>query len=180
MTYNRGYPADVTAGEAIAIRYRPVIRAREVFRMSLMKRRTLTEKQKAAAQANGGHSRGPLTPEGRERIRAANLRHGLHSQAETPVVTAFGERPEDFERLRQGYYDSWLPADAEQEEWVERLVEVTWRLQRIERLQEELSIQRHIELFGGEKRTDSPVADEAYPDLLWRIEGSQPLANLSD
>ncbi len=140
--------------------------------MSLMKRRTLTEKQKAAARANGGHSRGPLTPEGRERIRATNLRHGLHSEAETPTLTALGERPEDFERLRQGFYDSWHPTTDEQEEWVERLVEATWRLQRIERLQEELSIQQDIELFGGEMRPDSLIADKAYPDLLWRMEHS--------
>jgi hypothetical protein len=42
--------------------------------MSLMKRRTMTEKQKAAARANGARSHGPTTCAGREQIRAANLR----------------------------------------------------------------------------------------------------------
>ena len=49
--------------------------------MPLMRKRTMTEKQKAAARANGRRSQGPATPQGRERIRAANLPHGLYSQA---------------------------------------------------------------------------------------------------
>jgi hypothetical protein len=49
--------------------------------MSLMKKRVVSEARKAASRANGRRSRGPATRQGRERIRAANLRHGLYSQA---------------------------------------------------------------------------------------------------
>ena len=44
--------------------------------MSLTKKRTMSETRKAASRANARRSRGPATPEGRERIRAANLHHG--------------------------------------------------------------------------------------------------------
>ena len=44
--------------------------------MSLMKKRVMSEARKAASRANGRRSRGPATRAGRERIRAANLRHG--------------------------------------------------------------------------------------------------------
>ena len=48
--------------------------------MSLMKKGILSEKQRAAARANGRRSRGIATAAGRARVRDANLRHGLPSQ----------------------------------------------------------------------------------------------------
>jgi hypothetical protein len=80
--------------------------------MSLMKRRTLTEKQKAAARANGSRSEGAATQEGRQNIRAANLRHGLFSQAEEVVLESLGEDRERFGNLRRGVCESFPLASA--------------------------------------------------------------------
>jgi hypothetical protein len=114
--------------------------------MSLMKRRTLTGKQKAAARANGSRSQGPSTCEGRQNIRAANLRHGLYSQAEQVVIESLGEDPARFEGLRRGIFDSFPLASVTHRSLVDKLQAALWRLERIERRQEELSIERDMAL----------------------------------
>ena len=58
--------------------------------MTLMKRRKMMERQKAAARENGRRSHGPATPEGREQIRAATLRRGLFSQEREIVLPSLG------------------------------------------------------------------------------------------
>ena len=96
--------------------------------MSLMKRRTLTGKQKTAARANGSRSQGPATREGRENIRAANLRHGLFSRAEQIVIESLGEDPARFEALREGIYDSFPLASVTHRSLVDKLQVTFWRL----------------------------------------------------
>ena len=105
--------------------------------MSLMKKRVLSEKQKAAVRANGARSRGIATPDGRERMRAANLRHGLFSQAPDTPIPALGENPEGFEELRRGLYDSWPGADPA---LVDRQAAAMLRLARADRAAEDLEI----------------------------------------
>ena len=100
--------------------------------MSLMKRRTMTEKRKTAAKANGGRSQGPATREGRENIRAANLRHGLYAQTDEVVVEALGEDREEFEKMRQGFHDSWPFTQATHRVLVDELAAAHWRLARIQ------------------------------------------------
>lgn len=111
-----------------------------------MKRRTMTEKQKAAARANGARSRGPTTCAGREQIRAANLRHGLYSKTGEVVLTALGENSEEFEELRQGLYDSWPGGDPAE---IDNLAAAMWRLQRIEYQQIALDLRLEAALRAG-------------------------------
>jgi hypothetical protein len=129
--------------------------------MSLMKRRTMTEKQKAAARENGRRSRGPATREGRERIRVANLRHGLFSQAQGIVLPALGEDAEDFEKLRQRCFEAWPGADPAQ---VEGLAAAWWRMERIDRWIEELHLAFTRSLTA--EAADSPSAFD--PDAFLR------------
>lgn len=103
--------------------------------MSLMKRRTMTEKQKAASRENGRRSHGAATLAGREQIRAANLRHGLFSQAREIVLPTLGEDAAEFARLRQGCAEHWPHADPSE---VESLAAAMWRLERAEFRAEEL------------------------------------------
>jgi len=63
--------------------------------MSLVKKPRFTEKKLKASRANAKHSRGPVTPAGRERIRVAHLRHGFYSKAEEVPLRALGEDPEE-------------------------------------------------------------------------------------
>jgi hypothetical protein len=103
--------------------------------MSLMKRRTMTERQKAASRENGRRSHGVATLEGREQIRAANLRHGLFSQAREIVLPTLGEDAAEFARLRQGCCEQWPGADPSE---IESLAAAMWRMERAELRVEQL------------------------------------------
>ena len=97
--------------------------------MSLTKKPTMTEKSVAASQANGRQSHGPATPGGRERIRAANTRHGFYSEAEAVALACLGEDAE-LEGLRKNLHDDLQPPSALEEELAEHLAEVVWRWKR--------------------------------------------------
>jgi hypothetical protein len=116
-------------------RKRPIPARREV-RMSLTKKPTMTKKRLAASQANGRKSHGPATPQGRERIREANTRHGFYSQADAVALACLGEDPADLERLRKNLHDSWQIPSALREELAEHLAQVVWRWKRAGRSQE--------------------------------------------
>jgi len=67
--------------------------------MSLVKKPVLTEEKLAANRRNWGLSQVPATAEGRERIGAAHLRHGLYAKAQEPALRGWGEDPAQFEEL---------------------------------------------------------------------------------
>jgi hypothetical protein len=139
--------------------------------MSLMKKRTMTGKQKAAARANGSRSRGPATREGRENIRTANLRHELFSQAEQIVLESLGEDPARFEALREGIYDSFPLASVSHLDLVDELQAAYWRLERVERRQEELYMERQRALADWEVPPEQTRAfDPALALRLMSIE----------
>jgi hypothetical protein len=139
--------------------------------MSLMKRRTMTGKQKAAARANGSRSQGPATREGRENIRAANLRHGLFSQAEDIVFESLGEDRARFEALREGIYDSFPLASVSHPDLVDELQAALWRLERVDRRQEELDMERQSALADWEVTPEQTRAfDPALALRLMSIE----------
>ncbi len=104
--------------------------------MSLTKKPTMAEKRAAASQANGRRSHGPATPGGRERIRAANTRHGFYSEAEAVALACLGEDAAELERLRKNLHDDLQPPSALEEELAEHLAEVVWRWKRAGRMQE--------------------------------------------
>ena len=64
--------------------------------MSLVKKHEMTEKHLAANRRNQKLCHGPVTAEGRERIRAAHLRHGFYAQAEEAALRALGEDPAQY------------------------------------------------------------------------------------
>ncbi len=59
--------------------------------MSLVKSPRLTERKLAALRRNAKRSHGPATLEGLDRIRAAQLRHGLYAQAEGEALRSWGK-----------------------------------------------------------------------------------------
>ena len=143
--------------------------------MSLMKKRTMTDKQKAAARANGSRSRGPATREGRENIRLANLRHGLYSQSEHAVFESLGEDRERFEGLREGLYASFPLALASLRPVVDELMAAMWRLERIDRKQEELTLEQERAL--GDWSLPLEQARAFDPDLCSRLLSMEAVAS---
>ena len=58
-----------------------------------------------------------LTDEGRERIRAAHLRHGFYAQAEEVALRALGEDPAQFQELLEGLWGTYNPAGSSRRGW---------------------------------------------------------------
>jgi hypothetical protein len=61
--------------------------------MSLVHKPEMTEANLAAHRANGSMSQGTVTPEGKARVAAANLRHGFYAQASNGALASLGEDP---------------------------------------------------------------------------------------
>ena len=84
-----------------------------------------------ANRLNAQRSTGPRTAAGKERASHNALKHGL--LAREAVIQ--GEDPEEFERYRQWMLESLAPAGAVEAMLAERVVGLSWRLRRAERLQ---------------------------------------------
>jgi hypothetical protein len=110
--------------------------------MSLLKKQKITPRKLAANRANARLSRGPATPEGREHMRAAHLRHGFYSQAGGGPLPALGEDPAEFQALVDSLLEAWQPADAFEESLVRQLASALWRKDRAVRIQDSLAVQK--------------------------------------
>jgi len=97
---------------------------------------TMTEKNLQAHQRNAQQSHGAATPEGKERARAASVRHGYYSEMRDQALVALGENPEGLAALAEGARQQFRPANAYQEWITDRIASLQWRIQRAERLQE--------------------------------------------
>jgi hypothetical protein len=108
--------------------------------MSLVRKVALTPRRLAAIRSNGRLSHGPATPEGIERIRAANLRHGFYSQVQGEALRALGEDPAEFEHLLESLVETWQPASEFESRLVTRLARALWRMERGDRIQESMAV----------------------------------------
>ena len=88
-----------------------------------------SERQKAANRANARHSTGPKTPEGKAVVRLNAIRHGLL----TRDVVLPEEDADAFEDLWNQVRTNLSPMGPIEELLVDRVVNATWRLRRLER-----------------------------------------------
>jgi len=84
-----------------------------------------------ANRLNAQKSTGPRTAEGKERASRNAIQHGL--LAREAVIQ--GEDPEEFEVYREGMLQELAPAGVVETMLAERVVGLSWRLRRAERLQ---------------------------------------------
>jgi len=87
----------------------------------------MTTNRKRANQQNAKQSTGPKSVAGKRAVRHNALAHGLRAKD----VVVLGEKAADFEALRASLYETLKPADALQEQLVERIAVSLWRLRRI-------------------------------------------------
>jgi hypothetical protein len=90
-----------------------------------------TEGQIRANRLNAQKSTGPRTAEGKEKASQNAVRHGL--LAREAVIA--GEDPEEFEVYRERMLEELAPAGQVEAMLAERVVGLSWRLRRAERLQ---------------------------------------------
>jgi len=121
--------------------------------MSLMKKRRVTEESLAAHRRNAQMSTGPVTAEGRERMRAAHRRHGRCSAADEAALQALGEDPEDFRQLMAGIEGKSTALDTLQRRLARPLARALARMERADRMQEGQALrQAKAEGNGRENR----------------------------
>ncbi len=84
-----------------------------------------------ASRKNGAKSRGPKTPEGKQRSAQNALKHGL--RAETFAVVG-DEDPQEFAAFEAAMLDCLSPQNALQTFFAGRIVRAAWRLERADRL----------------------------------------------
>jgi len=113
----------------------------------------MTERNLSAHRQNGRQSRGAATPEGKERARAANLRHGYYSKINDQALAALGEDPQALAALIAGAHEQWRPANPHQVWITERLARLQWKIDRADRMQENAMVRpiQQTEKKRGEK-----------------------------
>jgi hypothetical protein len=85
------------------------------------------EKQKQIARENGAKSKGPITPEGKQRSSLNGITHGLASKC---VVLA-NESQEAYDELAARYQREWQPTSSAESDLLTQMVNSCWRLRRI-------------------------------------------------
>jgi hypothetical protein len=90
-----------------------------------------TQAQINANRKNALKSTGPKTPEGKRVISQNALKHGLFAQE----AVIYGEESAEYELHREVLLDEWRPVGPTESILAERIVSLTWRMLRAERLQ---------------------------------------------
>ena len=80
-----------------------------------------------ASRANGAKSRGPKSPEGKERVRYNALRHGYLSE----LVVLPNENREKFDELIRQHVLRFAPLDDVESSMVEEMANAYWRQRRL-------------------------------------------------
>lgn len=96
-----------------------------------------SQKQIAAARANGARSQGPVSPEGKARSSLNSLKHGLSAQPQTPP-TLHDENPDTYTTFHQELLQELSPQSPQEHILAKRIISYYWRLERLQRLETEL------------------------------------------
>jgi hypothetical protein len=139
--------------------------------MSLIKRPPISEKKLAAVRRNQKHTHGPATAAGRERIRAAHLRHGFYVKAEETALRALGENPAHFQKLVKGLWETYDPTDSVQEGLVIRLARATWLMNRADRVQEGYAVRQaqDVNIGRADRLHVQMMRLKMTAETLWRL-----------
>jgi hypothetical protein len=103
-----------------------------------------TPKQSVASRKNGAKGKGPKSPAGRTAVRFNAVKDGIFSSE--IVVESAGERPQDFERLRNEIWASIQPETTLEKMLATDVIENRWRLQRVRRA-ERLALIARVETW---------------------------------
>jgi hypothetical protein len=121
-------------------------------------------KQRETSRINGAKSKGPTTPEGKDKSKFNGLKHGLRAKQ----VVLPGESEAEFKAEFKGFADDWSPAGHTEAVFVERAAVASWRLRRCVRAERDAI----LELAARAREDDRPaVAD--VDDLDARLDRAE-------
>ncbi len=152
-----------------------------------------TQAQILANRRNAAKSTGPKTPEGKAAVAKNATRHGLFSRYDVVI----SENQADFEGFRDDMLAELGPEGTIETVLAGRIVSLTWRLKRTERMQNEfidVKIRRDINgscpelsesLITGKPCDKSKYSDTCYDDqalgyiAMWDFASARALERLS-
>ncbi len=152
-----------------------------------------TQAQILANRLNSEKSTGPKTPEGKAAVAKNATKHGLFARKDVVI----SENQAEFDALRDDILIELAPAGTMETILAERIVSLTWRLKRAERMQNEVieaKIRREINgmapklsksLLTGEPCDVSKCSKDYYDDLalgyiaMWDFAEQRALERLS-
>jgi hypothetical protein len=137
--------------------------------MSLVKKPEMTEANLAAHRANGSKSQGAVTPEGKARVAAANLRHGFYSQARDYALEALGEDPQEYRDMMESLVEDLEPRKGLESQLVLRMGGTLWQMQRAERMREGVA----IKLIQQQTQIQERVAQDRFMQVADKVEPFQ-------
>jgi hypothetical protein len=135
-------------------------------------RREASEAQRAASRANGARSRGPTTPEGRDRSRANALKHGLTGSGEVLMPGMAAE----VAAKERAYRHVLRPDDEVQRDLVRRAALASVRLEYCERY-EAARLERR-QRWAAEDWDDRRAAEVAAAARLFETDPATALRHL--
>ncbi len=110
-----------------------------------------------SSRRNGAKSRGPITPEGKERSSRNALKFGLYAKR---VMALSTEQQHQLDALRTAYFEEWLPQNRTETDLVEKLVDAEWRYLRYSAMEKWL-----LEDMMSQMRIDVLNMFDVEPDM---------------
>lgn len=147
-----------------------------------------SEAQIEANRRNAAKSTGPRTEQGKAASSRNAIRHGLAAAQ----LILFDERPEDFERFHDDLRTAYAPADAAEDELVERIAMASWRLRRVWRAEAAAMNEAALAIarrrardaakaaIAAALKENPPGGHELAPDELARVAASAAHALSND
>ena len=124
-----------------------------------------SEKQILANQNNALASTGPKTPEGKLAVRMNTVRHGLRAQdALLP-----DEDPHQLQALCDELYSQLEPHGLVEEQLVDRMANVMWRIKRVERVEAGVFCFNFHSVLRDRAAADKWGKEELPPHRLRRV-----------
>jgi hypothetical protein len=108
-----------------------------------------TAKQNAASRENGARSRGPVTAEGKKRVRLNAVSTGCRAKS----LFLPGESPQEFAMQLDELIDGFQPRNSMEFRLVHAIARADWMCQRVERAHFE-RLKAHIEAAGNREDLD--------------------------
>jgi hypothetical protein len=118
--------------------------------------------QITANRRNAAKSTGPKTKQGKAAVAMNALKHGLRARRDVVL----GEEQEEFDLHRKQFFEELAPVGKLERTLAGRIVSLTWRLQRAERLQNEV-----FDALVTEELADSMAdyEDELSPERVQEL-----------
>jgi hypothetical protein len=119
-----------------------------------------------SSRINGAKSRGPLTPEGKAKVRWNALKHGHYAKLAAVVAM---ENDDFFDKLLAAYLDVIKPSNPIEQRMARELATIDWRMARDVTIQSRLLEQQANDLPDAciEGRETSDIVAQAA-DALYR------------